>query len=584
MSREPFEMVEIDVERCSLSFGVAPCTATLAGRTLRKCFQSKITCGDRPNFTPGAPLTLRFAKPGTLPNGLKVFPALERVSGTTATVNIAGSDPTMGQLGRRGTLSFSLRDFTWHDRDWDKYQAERISGVAQIDEGGYDPAKRGTFLGKLKARWPNYSGAAVRYIVGYVDGGVLVDTQTRHFALNEFEGPNDDGVMDGKALDILDLVSANRALAPRPSTGVLSDGITAGAGSATLTPADIGDEGYPASGKAVIGSEMVSFTRSGDVLTLTGRGIGGTTAAAHSSGDTVQVVLTYTGQRIDVVAADLVKNYTMTPHAFVPEVDWDEEVDRWVPSLLLTTDITTPTPVGTLLGELVDLGVSIWWDDVAQEIGLKVNRPLDTDTLYRFNDRNIKELRSEDRDGDRLTQVLFFTKRANPTRSLTDEANYDRVIQTVDPDSTELYGGETRVRKVFTRWLDGGGDTIAALTSLRLLDRFRNAPVRYKIRLDARDRDAGLTDVVELRSDLTQGVTGARTARLVQIISRTEPVPGHEVEIEAQAFNFQGRFFFIAPNDAPLYADATDMQKSEFAFLSDGELLFADGGAPYQII
>jgi hypothetical protein len=582
-SREPFEMVEVDVERCSLTFGTAPCTAALGGRTLRKCYQTKRTCADLPNFTPGAPLTLRFAKPGRLPKGVQVFPALESVRAQTATVNIAGSDPRMGALGKRGKLVFDLRDFAWHDRDFDRYQAERLTGAAQIDEPGYNPADRGTQLAKIKARWPNYSGAAVRYIVGYIDTGVIVDAQVRHYVLTAFDGPDDQGAYPCEATDILDLVSEKRALAPQPSNGVLTANITAGATSAVLTPVGIGAE-YPASGRVVIGSEMCQYTRSGDTLTLTARGIRGTSAAAHNAGDTVQVVLTYVGARIDVVAADLIKNYTATPDAFVDDAAWDAEIDRWAPSLLLTTDITTPTSVGALLGELADLGVSIWWDDVAQKIGLKVNRPLDTDTLFRWTDRNIKRLRAEDRDEDRLTQVLFFTKRQNPTRGLTDEANYDRVIQTVDPDATAFYGGETRVRKVFTRWLDGGGDTIAALTSLRLLDRFRDAPVRYKVAVDARERDVGLTDVVELRSDLTQGVAGAPTARLVQVISRSDPVPGHEIEVEAQAFQFQGRFGFIAPNDAPLYAAATDLQKGEFAFASDGDNLFADGGTPYQII
>ena len=582
-SREPFEMVEIDVERCSLTFGTAPCTAALGGRTLRKCYQTKRTCGDRPNFTLGAPLTLRFAKPGRLPKGVQVFPALEGVRAQTGTVNIAGSDPRMGALGKRGMLAFDLRDFAWHDRDFDRYQSERITGAAQIDELGYDPATRGTQLAKIKARWPNYSGAAVRYIVGYIDGGQIVDAQTRHYVLTAFDGPDDQGRYSCEAMDILDLVSEKRALAPRPSNGVLAADITSTATTATLTPAGIGDAEYPASGRVVIGSEMCEFTRSGDTLALTGRGVRGTSAAAHNAGDPVQVVLTYVAARIDAVMVNLIANFTQTPLAFLPIGEWEAEIDRWAPSLLLTTDITTPTPVGQLLGELVDLGVSIWWDDIAQKIGLKVNRPLDTDTLFRFTDRNIKTLRAEDRDEDRLTQVLFFTKRANPTRNLTDEANYDRVIQTVDPDATEFYG-ETRVRKVFTRWLDGGGDTIAALTSLRLLDRFRDAPVRYKVTVDARDRAVALTDVVELRSDLTQGVAGAPTARLVQVISRSEPVPGHEVMIEAQAFQFDGRFGFIAPDDAPQYDAATDAQKAEFAFASDGNNLFPDGQPPYQII
>ena len=580
-NREPFEYIELDTPYCTREFGVSLCTATLGNGVVRKCYNTLATCADTANFNAGT-LTLKFCKPGPIPKGVLMFPALQSVSAVTATVNIAGTDPRLGSLGRRGSITASLKDFPYHDRGIDKYVDERIDGTAQQDETGYNPADRGTFLAKLKARFSNYADAPCRYVRGYLENGALVDLQTSHYVLNAFDGPDGEGGARLRALDILDLSSERRSLCPAPSTGALSADINDSVTSATLTPAGVGNSEYPASGRLIIGSEIMAFTRTADVLTLT-RAQRNTTARSHSAGDTVQVVKSFDAVRIDAVAADLIKNFTDTPHAFVPELDWEAEADIWAPTLLLTTDITTPTPVGTLLGELADLGVSIWWDDIAQEIGFKVNRPLADDTLYTFTDRNIKTLQTTDRDDDRLTQILFFTKRRDPTRGLTDESNYDRVIQTVDADATTLYGG-TRVRKVFTRWLDAGGDTIAALTSTRLLDRFKDTPRRYKLTIDARDRAVGLTDVVMLDSDAAQGTTGKTTMELLQVLSRSEPVPGHEIEIECQRFPFTGRFAFIAVNTLTDYATATEQEKKDNAFLSDGTNAFADGSAPYRII
>lgn len=83
------------------------------------------------------------------------------------------------------------------------------------------------------------------------------------------------------AKDILDLADNDKAVIPSPSTGKLA-AMTAVDMTATLTPAGIGSE-YPASGMVRIGRELMTLTRSGDVLTLTraqdGTGCGDTYGA-----------------------------------------------------------------------------------------------------------------------------------------------------------------------------------------------------------------------------------------------------------------------------------------------------------------
>lgn len=52
--------VEIDIDRCALSYGVSPCAASIPETGAIKCFNSIGSCQDRENFDDGG-VTLRFA-------------------------------------------------------------------------------------------------------------------------------------------------------------------------------------------------------------------------------------------------------------------------------------------------------------------------------------------------------------------------------------------------------------------------------------------------------------------------------------------------------------------------------------------
>src|SRR6478752_3875134 len=97
--------VELDLPYCSLTFGVAPCTAT--GDV--KCFNTLKTCQDRLNFTP-EDRTLRFSVDTLdLPQETHSIPCIESMSFTPGTVSL-GKD-----LGTRSSLSVTFRDFKFSD-------------------------------------------------------------------------------------------------------------------------------------------------------------------------------------------------------------------------------------------------------------------------------------------------------------------------------------------------------------------------------------------------------------------------------------------------------------------------------------
>lgn len=580
MSDELFEMVEIDLPLCSRVYASAPCAAVLGTTGVRKCYNLRAGCQSVANYTTSSVLTLRFCRPGAIPAGVLAFPTLQKVSQNSATVNIAGSDARYSQLGKRATLSFTLGDFTYHERGIDPYVSGRIDGTAQTDEGGYDPATRGTFLAKLKARWPNYQDAAVRLIRGYLVSGAITDQTTYNYLMSEMAGPSD-GELDCKAQGVLNLADPKKALAPAPSKGSITLDLTTVATTFDVTPAGIGST-YGASGWVCIDNEVMAFTRVSDTFTVT-RAQRGTTAATHSAGATAQETLSFRLTRIDEVARQLVQDFTNTPASYVTFADWQDEANTWAPSLVLTTDICQPTPVATLLSELSDLGAQVFEDERNAKLRFRMNRPARADTIRDITDQTAKRIEQEDRDDDRITQVLFRSKRTDPTKAVTDKANYQRNILTVDADALSLHGA-AKTRELFTRWLDQGDDAIVQIVSVRLLNRFKKAPKRVTVTLDARDKAASLIDVLRITSDDLPNETGAATAGQWQVIGRSEPNPYHEVELEAQAYDFTGKYSFIMQNTANVYGSATDDEKADGGYIVGATLKFPDLADAYRII
>lgn len=582
--KEPIEIVEIDMDYCDLSFGVGACPAVLSATTPRKCFNTFFTCPVRQAFDKGV-ITYRFTQPRpTYPKGTNFFPCLKSVSQRSQMANIAGADDRLNSLGRRARVSAEFSDFTYHDRFMDKYQAERVSGAAQFSGVGYDPATKGTFWSKFRSRNPNYAGRPMRVITGYVDGGVLTIDTTRHYIVTDFKGPDERGNVTIEGKDILALADDDRAVVPAPSRGVLTLDLADDATEFELTPAGIGDLEYPAAGLGAIGSELVQFTRVGDTITLVDRGVNGTRVSSHRRADTFQVTFSPRNSRVDTVIRDILLEAGV-PSDFIPFADWQAESSRWAPSLLLTADIMKPEGAAKLIGELAILGVTIWWDDVDQEIKFQINRPVDTENVRQFSDSltNIT-VNQEDRDEDRLTEVIFRTVQIDPSRGVSDD-NFTRTRVTIDAESVlpDAYG-DRRIKEINCRWLNQGDDATVRILSIRYLNRFKFQPVRYMVELDYKD-DVSIADVVRLESRVITDEAGELSPQLSQVIMRDDLISGHKIRVALQRFQFDQRYGFITENTRPVYNSSSAAQKARGAyFVDETTLLFDDGEGPYRFI
>ena len=582
--REPVEWIEVDYDFCTRVFGVAPCTAALGGDVLDKCFNGTQTCADRPNLNLGV-LTLRFIQPrANLPKGATWFPCLESVSGSSSTVNLAGANPDLEPLGKRATMTASGWDFPYHDRLTDKYAAERVSGAAQLDGIGYRPEDYGTFWTKLRARWPFYAGRPVRKCTGHMVGSTLVTDTVRHFIITDMSLANGKWTLEGK--DILDLADDKRVQAPTAVNGVLAAAITTTSTALTLSPAGIGDLQYPASGWASIGSELVQFTRVADAVTIIARGVSGTITASHAAGDSFQTSFSLRRAKIVDALYALLVTHAKIPAEFFPLAAITAELDRWMSTITLTVDILKPEGVAKLIGELAILGVSIWWDDVNQLIGVKANRPPDLDVVKTLSDRNtLIDLEIEDRDADRINVVYFRTVVKNVSASATDDSNYARGRYIVDAGAVSAQEfNDTRVKDVFCRWLNHGDDAAVGILGRRFLQSFVRAPQRFKMLVDAKD-DMALTDVGILNTRDVRSPTGREVQQFIQIIGREDKVAGHRVQLTGQAYNFGGkRYAYITDNARPSYTASTDEQRARGCYLAGPDGKMSDGSDGYRLI
>ena len=254
MGRQPFQYVEIDLDYCANTAGVAPCTASQTGDA--KCFNTYATCNDTANFNLTTK-TYRFCSPngGKVPRGLDAIPCLRSISITPAEIT-AGKG-----LGLRAACAITMQDFPHSDIRIDPYVIERT----------YIPINRGTYFGKLKARNPFYNGRIMRVYSGYLeqDGSFnAANFEVRTYVIEQWDGIDTNGITKITAKDILKLASDDRAVAPKASIGKITLDMTTSTTSVNLTPTGIGSD-YGSSGYVRIGSEVMAFTRSGDTLTLT---------------------------------------------------------------------------------------------------------------------------------------------------------------------------------------------------------------------------------------------------------------------------------------------------------------------------
>ena len=308
--------------------------------------------------------------------------------------------------------------------------------------------------------------------------------EARTFVIEKIDGPTLDGKVTITAKDVLKLADAVKAQCPAISNGRLSAAITDSATSLTLTPSGIGDDEYPAGGHLNIGNkEIVSFTRSGDTVTITNRAQFGTEAAAHDQGDLVQVCKEFfdgsNGLDPADIVYDLLVNYADVPASWITLADWQEKTEQFIGRLYYTL-VATPTDVDDLLNEIIEqAGLIIYTDDINKQIRLDVVREL-TAQATSFDDSNTVQGSFDwsEQPDKRLSQVWVWYGQRNPLEGLDDVTNYSSSVAVADSPAESAYG-QKAIKKIYSRWIASTSRPTASDLCYKLLSRFRDPPKEF---------------------------------------------------------------------------------------------------------
>jgi hypothetical protein len=506
--------IELEVKKCTRVYGSSPCTAAVGVTGDQKCFNSRATCQDLPNILE-ANESVRLAKPSSIkPDDINSTPYIENIESISYT-------PPVLDLGRsigvRASLSVSFKDHRSPDSD--------ATGDPYLGDRNYDPYTLGTYFGKLKARHPFLRGQSIYWVQG-TDSQEFAAMERRHFIVEETTGPNSSGTYSITAKDALKLTQGDRALAPKSSQGYLVNQITAAQSTpftVVLSPFGIGNIDYPASGTAAIGGkEIVTFTRSGDSLTITARAQSNTEAAAHEPEDRVQLCLKYSSQSAPTILNSLLTNYTEIPSSYIPLADWTVESDIYL-ARLYSTVIAEPTPINILVNEILEqTGSNMWWDSSSSLIRWSVLKDTDP-SAFEFNESNYLQgsFNIADQFNKRVSRVIVNYGQINPLLNLNDERNYASSLLNVDLDSEAFFNNTPAYKNIFSRWIDGDLRDTAGFVASLILQRYASPPrkVGFTILRDSIGLMPELSGSYNLKNLYIQDFTGAQKIMPIQVTS-----------------------------------------------------------------
>ena len=455
---------ELVVKPCAHTYGVSPCTASGSN----KCYNTPRTCQDVQNFEHGTEQVIRWAVPTIdLPVDIDAMPCITSISRRPQTV-----DPGEG-FGVRESVTVSFHNYRHNDSGLDPYRDDRTGNAYN----------KGTFWGKFSARWGSMEGAEFRTVDGYA-GQDLNDMHRRHYVVSASAGPDSQGNFTFTAKDVIKFFDSDTAQWPLPSKGYLLNEIDESATTLTLTPTGIGDAEYSSSGVASIGDEKVTFTRSGDIVTLTGRGLSSSSLESHDEGETFQEAAVYEGRDPAALFFLIITRATEVPIEYVDYSEWFREVNEFL-GRRYSAEIMQPTPVKTLLNELIaEAGLTVYVDLEAKKLRLKVLRQ-EVPTVAINDDLIVAStITSKQMTSKRVSDVWIYYGKKNPLEDQDEQKNFAAIYAKLATDPVAALEDSPRaIRELYSRWITVFNADAAYSVADRLIARYQSIPrqIAFKV-------------------------------------------------------------------------------------------------------
>ena len=548
--RRPVQVLRMTVDKCALTFGVAPCTVSAA--TGKECYNTFKTCQDTANYD-RTTTPLLFCTSGRRLGDEDYRPLLASVSLT----------PTMVETNKtvRARLSATLVDELDTDVGMDPYVDTRLAATK----------RKGTFFKKLWQRQGMaLRGRPVEMLEGYADID-FADYVVRFTGVMDNRPRFDsNGRFIIEAVDLLgDLLNKKTH---NPSTAKLAAAITAGSSSITLT--DVVGFSVP-SGYVKIEDELVyytSITEATGVITGLTRGAQGTTAAAHSQDTQTQWVKVYDGNGFDLMVSILEDDAGFTAlqvdeTAFAYWRDWPGD-DTGVENEMLCF-IAEPTTLNDVLFRLADsLDAKVWQNENGM-ITCRRNIPNEPGRVYDeiTDDENIIQ-KSPKVDLNLKSQftrvIIYWYPRA--LAKFGDEAGYIRQTMVVDAEAESADAGNTviplKIYAPFIRLGESADEVIEGYIrdmGLRRLFRTSEPQEIVEIEVDPRDSSILSGEFVHLTTEQIINMDGTGIVQGVFQVVERDPAP-ERIKLKLLRIH-RRRYAMWAPDSHPDYADATEEER-----------------------
>jgi hypothetical protein len=632
-------VVEMDLDRCNNTFGVAPCTATGT-----KCYNTRVTCKDPANYARGT-YTYRFGLRGApIPPGVAARPYIIRADAASTVI-----DPEAG-LARRNSLRIVMADEADSDLDQDPYADTRAA-----------PAQ-GSWWARLIARNPNIAGRFVRvrrgfavepwdwttfldelYIVERLSGpdrdgevelalkdpikltdrtkvpaatdgklqaalqayehrGEVLGATSNTLQLTSDASPVDDlyngmeayvvsGIGAGQRRPITDYVGETRTATVAPwavtpdstsacEISALSIALPAEKGAQYADPATSGKPEY-----VRIGEEVIEYTaKTGDTLswaTSAARARFGTERKTHAKDAQVQLCRAFIDRPVTEVVQALLQEGGLaigsidTASLSAAETQWYGDQFR------ITCCLSEPETVSDLLADLLpQISAALWWSPQTQKAQLLVLLPGQSVPVEWTDAANLMlhSVSVEVLEDLRLTFAAAYYSQASATSNRREAKHYraGEILIDTDAESANEYG-DRRTAVIYSRWFGPANEVAVRALVRRQVASRRDAPRRLVAQLDPRDYTLPAGEQVDITTRHLVDETGApRKTRC--LVTKVED-KGTHIAVEARTLGFRSRYGGIAPNGTADYPTDT-----VYAHITQASGLMGNGDPGYYII
>lgn len=518
-SKIPQKIVTLEMDTCSLTFGVAPCTATG-----EECYNTWGTSKDQPNYDKTIK-SYEFSQRNSPIIGAGIRPYLVKDTELATEIN-----PGQG-IAVNARVTFELEeDDNDNDIGIDPYFDQRVS-------------IQGSFWRKFFARNEFYEGRTITRKKGF-DAIAIGDYLTSFKGIIvQVKGPS------GKKVTIIAkdfLKKLDEVEIPLPSTGKLSASINAAVTTITLDDATE----YEASGYVRIDDEIIQYAAiSSNDLTGCTRGAFNTDEDTHDADAGVQQCAVWQEENPWDIIDDMLQNRVGYDAADIDTPGAELERDTWFPELKFTGNISEPTLASVLVNEIVEqINAYIWWDMETQKIKLKVPAPaVPGQTVKAITDTDVVngKITLDRNEKSRLSLVAVYYDKKNPVLDEDEIASYAgrQIHVDADKESENEYGSRKDL-KIFSRWITSAIDA-TYLKNKKLL-RFRKPPAILTFVLEMKDDDLKMSNVVDIITKERQGPDGNPLQRRYEVI-RKKPKGLNEIEYKVMDTKLDKRYMFIGP-------------------------------------